>query len=457
MLSLLTATSVLQTLVVARALETPADVRSKVRPVAPRRRNSVGTVSLVVAVGGAIACRVALANEPFAGAPWLQVLAAGFEAAVVGGLADWFAITALFRHPMGLPIPHTAIIPARRAKIIESIVAMVQDEWLAPEIIGARLARFAPGELIVEWLRDPAHVSRLGEPVRDLLRGLARMLTEHEVAEFVERTIRSQLHGLPVDASAGRWLRRVAASESAAAAFRSLALSLGKLARQPDTAETLEHWLDRTARQLRKEGRRLVPLLLRRKIVQRKIVEAGCDYASAELDEAATNPTHPLRRFLFGSVERFAERLTNGEPEALVHVEQLQRTLVDSLEAGPLLRDLLAQLRRQLEGDLSTGGSYLSEFVDRKLHVAILELLDDPERRAAFDHWVRTTADDMLQRYHHQIGLTVRESLEALDTDTLVARIEDRVGADLQFIRLNGALVGGLIGVLLSLAHRVAG
>jgi uncharacterized membrane-anchored protein YjiN (DUF445 family) len=95
--------------------------------------------------------------------------------------------------------------------------------------------------------------------------------------------------------------------------------------------------------------------------------------------------------------------------------------------------------------------------VDRKLRATILELLDDAERRAAFDHWVRTTAQDLLRRHHHQIGLTVRENLERLDTHALVAQIEARVGADLQFIRLNGALVGGLIGVLLALLHRFAG
>ena len=95
-------------------------------PEQPVRRNHVGTISLLCAVAGTIAGWVALAIGPFAGAPWLRILAAGFEAATVGGLADWFAVTALFRHPLGLPIPHTAIIPTRRAKIIESIVAMVR-------------------------------------------------------------------------------------------------------------------------------------------------------------------------------------------------------------------------------------------------------------------------------------------------------------------------------------------
>jgi len=417
------------------------------------RRNYVGVVSLLVAVSGAVVSRIALLTGPCAGAPWLRVIAAGFEAGVVGGLADWFAVTALFRHPLGLPIPHTAIIPTRRAKIIESIVSMVEEEWLSPEVIGTRLARFAPSAFVVDWLRDPAHVERLGGPVRDLLSGLARMLSEKEVVEFVDRTIQSQLRALPIDASAGHWLSRLESSPSAAAAFQTAALSFGNLARQPGTAVTLQAWLDRTARQLYNDGKRLVPLLLRRKVVQRKVVEATCDYASTELANAATQPDHPLRQYVFGAVRRFAERLAAGDADALGQVEQVRTAFVESLEAGPLVRDLLAQLRQHIERDLQASGSGLSELIDRKLRDAVLDVLDDPQRRDVFDQWVRTTADDLLRRHHHQIGLTVRENLEALDTDSLVARIEDRVGADLQFIRLNGALVGGLIGVLLALTH----
>ncbi len=437
----------------SRIEEQPQARRLAVRP----RRSYVGSLSLLAAVAGAASCRIALANNVWPDAVWLQLAAAGFEAATVGALADWFAVTALFRHPLGLPIPHTAIIPARRAKIVEGIASMVQDEWLSPEVIGARLQRLAPSELIVDWLRDPVHVERLGAPVRDLLRGLARMLTEDEVVQFLDRTMQRQLRELPIDASVGDWLARVGSSDSAAATFKSVALSLANLVRQPTTAESLYLWLDHTARQLRQEGKRLVPLFLRRKFVQRSIVEAACDAASTELLTAAEDPQHALRRWVFGAVQRYAERLAGADPETLQHVEQLRRAIVESLEAAPLVRNLLDRLRRQLEQDLDAPGGYLSGLVDRELRAGIVELLEDPARRAAFDHWVRTTATDLLQRHHHQIGLTVRENLEALDTSALVAQIEDRVGADLQFIRLNGAMVGGAIGVLLALAHRLAG
>jgi uncharacterized membrane-anchored protein YjiN (DUF445 family) len=422
-----------------------------------RRRNYIGTVSLLAAVTGALISRLALASDWFGDALWLRIAAAGFEAAMVGGLADWFAVTALFRHPLGLPIPHTAIIRERRAKIIESIVSMVEDEWLSPEVIGARLARFAPSEIVVDWLRDPAHVERLGAPLRDVLRGLARVLTEREVAELVDRTMQRQLRDLPIDASVGQWLARFADSDSAAATFKSIAVSLANLARRPATAEDLHTWLERTARQLRQEGKRLVPLVLRSRMVRRKIVEAACDSASAELLYAAEDPEHPLRQLVFGGVRRYAERLAAADPQALEQAEQLRAAVIDSLEAAPLVRELLAQLRRQLEGDLDEPRGYLSGLIDRELRAGIVEVLEDPARRASFDQWIRRTADDLVRRHHHQIGVTVRENLEGLDADVLVARIEERVGADLQFIRLNGALVGGLIGVLLALAHRFIG
>ena len=374
---------------------------------------------------------------------------------MVGGLADWFAVTALFRHPLGLPIPHTAIIGARRAKIVEGIVSMVENEWLSPDVIGARLRRITPTEIVVDWLRDPVHVERLGRPIRDLIRALAGVLTEDEFVVFVDRTIRSGLREIPLDASVGRLLARVAASESADAAFRAAAVSLVNLARRPQTGAQLERWIDRSARQLHRDGKRLVPLLLRRGLVQRKIVEAVCDYASSELFGAVSDRSHPVRQFVFGEIERFADRLAAGDERSLAQIEHLRAALVESLEASPIILDLLKQLRTQVETDLDDAGSYLSSLVDRKLRAGILDVLDDPEHRVVFDNWVRATAEDLLRRHHHQIGITVKENLDALDTDTLVAQIEERVGADLQFIRLNGALVGGVIGIALALFHLV--
>jgi uncharacterized membrane-anchored protein YjiN (DUF445 family) len=415
------------------------------------RRSYVGTVSLLVAVGGAAASRAALATG--AQASWLRVAAAGFEAAMVGGIADWFAVTAIFRRPLGLPFPHTAIIPRRRARLIQTIVSTVEEQWLSPEVIARRLERVAPSQWIVEWLQDARHVARIGDPLRDLIRRLGRVLTEPEVAEFAERVILRQLHELPIDATAGRWLARAAENPATSDALRTAVLSLRNLAERPQTAQELHWWVLRSARALRESGQRFVPFLLRRKVVQRTVIEAALRYASAELAGAADDPAHPLRRFAVDGLRAFSERLSRGDPDAIAQVERLRSAVVESLETAPLVRQALAQLERQIEEELGTRDSRLSRLIDDKLHSAVLAYLGDAEHRATFDRWVRRTAVDLVRLHHHQIGVTVRESLEGLTDDQLVEQIEGRVGADLQFIRLNGALVGGLVGVALALAH----
>jgi len=414
------------------------------------RRNRVGSISLAVAVAGAVGSRVALAVGPFAGETWLRLVAAGFEAAVVGGLADWFAVTALFRHPLGLPIPHTAIIPRRREKIIESIVSMVQNEWLSPDVIGSRLSRIAPSALILEWLDDPAHVARLGGPVRDLLRALGRTLGEAQVHDFVERTIRHQLRDLPSDQTIARLLDRAVKSDSTGAIIQSVALSLANLADRPQTAAELEWWIQRSAEKLRESGKRMVPFFLRRQVVQRKIVDAACAYASSELRLAAQDPDHPLRRAALATLGRFAERLAASDPQASLQVARARTALVESMELRPVIAESLLRLRGQLDQELADPNGQLSTFLDRQMRDGVVRVLSDPARRDTFDAWVRTTAIDLLEKNHHQIGLTVRENLEALETGKLVQQIEDRVGGDLQFVRLNGAVVGGLIGLLLA-------
>jgi uncharacterized membrane-anchored protein YjiN (DUF445 family) len=426
-------------------------------PAEPSRRSHVGALSLLAAACGAVASRLALSAGPFQGAAWLRVLAAGFEAGVVGGLADWFAVTALFRHPLGLPLPHTAIIPARRDRLIQGIVSTVEMQWLSPDVIARRLDRVAPSRWVTDWLEDSAHLARIGEPLRDLVRGLARSLGQDEVADFVERAIARQLREMPIDAAAGRWLGRAADSPAAGEAVRSLVLSLKNLAERPKTAQELHWWLLRSARSLRQSGQRFVPFLLRRKIVQRTIVEAALRYASAELAGAAEEPEHPLRRFAVDGLKRFSKQLAAGEPDAVGQVERVRAAILESLETTPLVRRGLAELRQQIDEELSDRRSRLSRLIDEKLRDGILAYLGDAGHRASFDAWVRATVVELLRRHHHQIGVTVRENLEALTDDQLVEQIESRVGADLQFIRLNGAVVGGLIGVLLALAHLLTG
>lgn len=420
------------------------------------RRSRIGAVSLAVAAAGAAATRAALVASPWSGAVWLHVLAEGFEAGLVGGLADWFAVTALFRHPLGIPIPHTAIIPRRREKLVDGIVTMVETDWLSPEVIGARLERITPSELLLDWLGDREHVERLAAPARDLLRTLARLLREPELAVFLERLLRDRLADLPSDAAVAEALDGAVDSEAVGHALASAALSMANFAERPSTVETLQWWIERSAEKLREEGRRFVPFVLRRPAIQRRIVDAACAYASSELRSAAAEGDHPLRRSVKRTLRNFARRLGEGDPATREQMARLRAALSESLEISQVVQDAVAWTSERLEAELADPDSDLSRLVRREVVEGLHEALADLQRRATFDGWVRTTALDLLRRHHHQIGLTVRENLEALDTGALVGQIEARVGDDLQYVRLNGALVGGLIGLVIAAVRLVA-
>src|SRR5262249_48305267 len=161
----------------------------------------------------------------------------------------------------------------------ESIVTMVEEDWLSPEVIGARLARITPSAILLEWLEAPDHVAPLGGPPRDVVRGLARALTQREGGEVGDPALppppravplRPALREVPLDASAGRWLADMTTTASINAAFDTVATSLANLASRPRTAEELQWWIERSAQHLRESGRRLMPWVLRRPTVQRR-------------------------------------------------------------------------------------------------------------------------------------------------------------------------------------------
>src|SRR5262249_41960820 len=163
-----------------------------------------------------------------------------------------------------------------------------------------------------------------------------------------------------------------------------IATSLANLADRPSTADELQWWIERSAEKLREGGKRLVPFFLRRTLVQRKLIEAACSYASSELRSAAAEPLHPLRRGAKEALSRFADRLAAGEPATRLQVDRLRAAVTESLELEPVLRDLLGRTRDRLDGELADPTSELSRFVERQLRDGIRDVLADPLRRHSF-------------------------------------------------------------------------
>jgi uncharacterized membrane-anchored protein YjiN (DUF445 family) len=303
---------------------------------------SLGNTSLVVAVGGFAAVEAALGQKWVDGPAW-GVLGQAFEAATVGGVADWFAVTALFRE---VPLPvirrHTNIVVKNRARIVSGIADMVQNRWLSPGIIREHLARFSASRHLLDYLSDEKRTENALSFLRDLVGQIARGIDEPEVSSFLNRVLKDQLAEFDLAGPMGRWI--------------------GAAMRRGDHHAVWETVL-------------------------------------SALEESAQG-------------EEFREAAR----------KMLSRAIHEYKEGGFL----------------------------RGIAVELAETLDIVNKDEAVDSLVRNVATGFVEKRHAAIGEMVRGSLEKLSDLDLVSQIEEKVGMDLQYIRLNGAIVGGLVGAALA-------
>ncbi|MGA2082344.1 MAG: DUF445 domain-containing protein [Holophaga sp.] len=424
------------------------------------RRNHLGTLSLLSASAG-FAVLAALRHHGLAHGPGWSILQSGFEAGMVGGAADWFAVSALFR-PIPSPrfrIWHTGLIVEKRAALSAGIVDMVQNRWLAPEILAEHLGRLRASRCLLEHLARPAARAQLAGAARDLLGRLAGTLDAPEVAGFLDRALRDQLRDLDLGPAFGGWLEARILAGDTAALWDFLAGTLARAAEQGDFQAPIRTVLETAAEHYRSRG-----------AWESFKVSAGelfFDYGqmaeslgqafAGSLRAIQGDPAHPLRAKLDGHLLGFARSLAAGDPEARAALDRLRRGLAEHAELGPFLARILARLQDTVKAQCGDPDADLSRIMDRVLDTLLRELEAEPDTQAKLDAWVRRTVLDLAQGNHAVIGEMVQSALSRLSDRDLVAQIEDKVGADLQYIRLNGAVVGGLVGVALAVVRLVLG
>jgi uncharacterized membrane-anchored protein YjiN (DUF445 family) len=392
-----------------------------------------------------------------------KVLADAFEAGTVGAMADWFAVSALFRE---VPIPvlkrHTNIIVKNRPRITDGIADMVQNRWLAPEVIRERLVKVSPSAFLVEQLDTPEKREKAAGIVRDVLAKVAKSIDGPEVASFLDRAIKDQLAAVEIHGPLGRWLD-TALSRGDHHAVWDLFLSAAEEAvTGPEVRGSIRRLFEEALEEYRKGGGFLRQVGIEAAKLFDVInlddaVEEAVGKIAEFAAEAKGEPNHPVRRRLDGIFTDFARRLSKGDPEAVSSVEGLRRRLVENAELDDLIRRVLSKFRGTVEEQLARDDSDINQAILRFVEGRVAELRDDPVLRARFDRWIRETAIELVEKRHRVIGEMVRGSLAKLDDRTLIEQIEGKVGDDLQYIRLNGAVVGGVVGLLLSVIRHLGG
>jgi uncharacterized membrane-anchored protein YjiN (DUF445 family) len=366
---------------------------------------------------------------------WIGYVRAAAEAAMVGGVADWFAVTALFRHPWGLPIPHTAIIPRRKDRIGRSLGNFVEHNFLAPELLGARLRGARLGRRAAEWLADPEHSRTLAGHAAAALRGASAVVRDEDVHALLDRSVIAPLRRTPIAPVLAQGLTVLTLENRHQELLDRVLNGLARLVAENDgvirqrIAEEAPWWIPDAA-----ENR-----------IHDKLVGA----IERTLAEVAVDPEHPMRRRFDDFVVDFIARLQES-PTARARAEEIKLRLLDD----PTSRRLAASLWLELRSSLAPAGD-AHHVIERGLVALGEAMLRDEALMAKMDEWITAAVLEVVDQHRHEAGNLIAQTVSAWDPAETSRRIELQVGRDLQFIRINGTLVGALVGVLLHLVTRL--
>ena len=370
---------------------------------------------------------------------WTYVHAAA-EAAMVGAIADWFAVTALFRHPLGLPIPHTAIIPTRKNMLARGLQDFVTDNFLAEDVVRDRVHRAEVSKRVGQWLIDERHGERVvRETTRMLRHGLARIRDE-DVAALVREELVPRLADEPLSEVTGRLLHEVV-SDGAHHGLVDLALI------------EAHRWLvgnaETVAAVVGERAPWWTPIWVDERVAQRVHVEAV-----AWVKDIRDDPAHPARVALDKLLTDLARDL-QSDPDTMQRAEALKRRLLESPQALTTATSLWTVLRRALLTTFDDPDSLLRTRAVSALAEFGQRLTVDQLLRERLDGWAADFAAYVVNAYGMEMTTVITDTIERWDGAEAARRIELHVGRDLQFIRINGTLVGALAGLLIHTATQL--
>ena len=371
-------------------------------------------------------------------------LAAFAEAAMVGAIADWFAVTALFRHPLGLPIPHTAIIPRKQARLGRNLADFICTHFLATPQVMAKLEAFDAAARLAGWLREPANAEALGRQLVGVARYGINALRDERVRQFIQRTATAKLRELDLAHLGGQLLDMLTYERRHQAMLDELLAQLDALLQDEAVQQRIAAGLSSEFSALRfrlfgkdipldeKAGQWSADKLVRR--------------VSELIGEISRDEQHELRGKFDACLVRFIARLKD-DPEFRLKGEQIREQLLAHPALTGYLRQLWDDLVDWLQADLAAADSRIR----RRLVRLCLRLGEALTRDAAMRRWINDqlleVAPMLVERHREDIRRYIAERVERWNSDELVAQLEHNVGKDLQYIRINGTLVGGLVGL----------
>lgn len=408
----------------------------------PKQTKKAAAWSLVV-MGAGFA-----ASLPFQGVPVGKLLVGSFEAGLVGGLADWFAVTALFRHPLGIPIPHTALLPKNRDKMTEGLVSAVENNLLNKDSITEKIADFKAAETVLDTLTRELHSDGIKIMIDTLCKRILAGLPLEQIAPLVAREIKSQAGAFDL----GPILER-AAHQMTERGYDAKALDYG--------LKQAEEWLVKpeTIMFLGESGMKAISGIQMNGLMQ-FAMNAFLGYMNEERLGGI------LQGYLFDRVEDMKREgsalrykvldMVRTQTVRLAMSEAMQdginswkNNMLEGWNAEETVLNKLTDLRDKALAAMEDG-QYVDTYALPAIERVLIDLRADDELMTGMNAKIVNGVTTLLEKNHSKIGKLVRENVDKMDNATLVSMIEDKVGQDLQWIRINGAVTGFVIGIALT-------
>ncbi|UOK64063.1 DUF445 domain-containing protein [Paenibacillus amylolyticus] len=408
----------------------------------PKQTKKAAAWSLVV-MGAGFA-----ASLPFQGVPVGKLLVGSFEAGLVGGLADWFAVTALFRHPLGIPIPHTALLPKNRDKMTEGLVSAVENNLLNKDSIAEKIADFKAAETVLDTLTRELHSDGIKIMIDTLCKRILAGLPLEQIAPLVAREIKSQAGAYDL----GPILER-AAHQMTERGYDAKALDYG--------LKQAEEWLVKpeTIMFLGESGMKAISGIQMNGLMQ-FAMNAFLGYMNEERLGGI------LQGYLFDRVEDMKREgsalrykvldMVRTQTVRLAMSEAMQdginswkNNMLKGWNAEETVLNKLTELRDKALAAMEDG-QYVDTYALPAIERVLVDLRTDEELMTGMNAKIVNGVTTLLEKNHSKIGKLVRENVDKMDNATLVSMIEDKVGQDLQWIRINGAVTGFVIGIALT-------
>jgi uncharacterized membrane-anchored protein YjiN (DUF445 family) len=370
--------------------------------------------------------------------PALGYVKAFAEAAMVGGLADWFAVTALFRHPLGLPIPHTAIIPRNKDRIGEALANFLKENFLIPSVVGRRMRNIDVAGVTGRFLQTPAgEGTRIRAGASRLIADIFESLDDERLGGIVKGAISTRLRKMEVSPLIGHALASAINEE-----------------RHVPMLEAAIRWtaraLDANEQLIRGMVKKKANWVLKLAGLDAKLADAIIDGLKKLTTEMSTDPAHPVRIKVEEALAQLANDLQT-RPETRARVEAIKEQLLDNQSVSLWLETLWQKGREAIIRAARNPDAVLAGKLGEVLKSMGSTLESDRRIRAAINQFARRAVVGMAASYGSSIVKLVSETVRGWDARTVTNRLEAAVGRDLQYIRINGTIVGGLVGLILHL------